>query len=341
MRCFRPPRWNRTHWKKTNWKRAWSKGTPVPWTTCFWSAKSPTATVAMAEATTGSVSSPELTAPPPATPKPSFSFSQTILNPLTTLLLAATLFLVIGGWSTFVIYSLRQAQSVSTDVQQPLSLGVPSQLVLDEGVQKFPWLKDYKLNQPNLVEGNETLLITSTAHATRDQALEEARHSLSQHILQRMGKRFAVGGTLSREDLISYFPTHEGTLEKSITVGKFTEPMYRVYLLATIPEVSLTRLHGSLQDALLMRRAHLLLASILMTAGSIFALVIAFRVDLATQGRRRWIGNLAACTLLLLLTGSAAIGAKYMASSETTYHSLSPASVSKIEFEDFEASVPR
>lgn len=50
-------------------------------------------------------------------------------------------------------------------------------------------------------------------------------------------------GTFARAVLVTYFPAHEGTLEKTITVGEFQSPMYCAYLLTTISPGLLARLH--------------------------------------------------------------------------------------------------
>lgn len=309
MRCFKPPRWDHARWK-----RAWSKCSHVPWAKHIWTAKfssNPSVSAPVAETAAASEPFTSVT----DSPKRSFSLSSALLNPLTNLLLVLSICAVLGGWGSVIFYTLRNQSTIAALLQQPLTQGIPSQVLLEEGIEKFPWLKDYKLDQPNVVEGNETLLVTSTARATQGEALEEARQALSLHILQRCHRRYASTGSLSlaREDLISYFPTHEGTLEKSITVGKFTEPMYRVYLLATIPQASLERLDATQRLTLHARNAHLLLGSILIFAVCLVALVIAFRVDLATQGRRRWFGNLVA-SAFLLAAGTAAIATRFLMS---------------------------
>jgi len=308
MRCFRPPRWDHARWK-----RAWSRCSNVPWAKCFWNVKfssDPSKPLAPAADATAA---PEPFTPVTDPPRRSFSFSTSLLNPLTNLLLTVSLCAVIGGWGGVIFYTLRTQSAIAALLQQPITQGIPSQIVLDEGIGKFPWLKDYKLDQPNVVNGNETLLITSTVRATHDEALEEARQALSLHILQRHHQRYVDSGTLSlaRQDLISYFPSHEGTLEKPITVGKFTEPMYRVYLLATIPDSSLERVDAIQHTSIRSRNADLFLGSILIFALALIALVIAFRVDLATQGRRRWIGNLVA-SAFLLAAGTATIATRLL-----------------------------
>lgn len=307
MRCFRPPRWNHACWE-----RAWNRCSQGSWAKRIWNVKS-SPRQGSDVAGDKPVSSLDAVAVSEIPAERRFSFSVAFLTPLTNFLLAVSLCLVMGAWGGMVVHSLRSDWLISARLQESIPMGIPSQVVLDEGVKAFPWLSGYQLGGKNMVAGNETLLITSTSHATQEAALEEARQALSLHILKRHQQRYGRFGVLNlpREDLITYFPTHEGTLETSITVGKFTEPMYRVYLLATIPQSSLERLDATLRNTLRSRNGDLFLGSVLIIALSLISLVIAFRVDLATQGRRRWVGNLCA-SVFLLATGSATIAARFL-----------------------------
>lgn len=294
MRCDRSTLGNHA----ATWKKVWSSCANAPWAKHLRHAAT--------SATPGSAEPPANSDSPPVTVPPQRSswVATALLNPFTNLLLALSICLVIGGWA-FVIqshisYVLKISQRAAPDE------GLPSPVILEEGLPQFSWLANYKLGEKNLLNGNEVLLVVGSMQPSTTEALEAARHSLSSQILHRHHQRYGNHGidSIPQEDLVTWFPTHEGTLEKSITAGQFTVPMYRTYLLATIPENGLSKLDASQKLAAGARNANLLLGSILLATLIILSLVITFRIDLATQGRRRWLGNLIA-TAFLLVAGAA------------------------------------
>lgn len=294
MRCDRSTLGNHA----ATWKKVWSSCANAPWAKHMRHAAT--------SATPGSAEPPANPDSPPVAVPPQRSswVSTALLNPLTNLLLALSICLVIGGWA-FVIqshisYVLMISQRAAPDE------GLPSPVILEEGLPQFSWLANYKLGEKNLLNGNEVLLVVSPMQPTRAEALENARRNLSTQILKRHHERYGNHGvgSIPQEDLVTWFPMHEGTLEKPITAGQFSVPMYRTYLLATIPDSGLERLDASQKLAAGARNANLLLGSILLAALIILSLVITFRIDLATHGRRRWLGNLIA-TAFLLVAGAA------------------------------------
>lgn len=305
MRCDRSTLGNHA----ATWKKVWSSCANAPWAKhmrhAATSATPPTPGTAEPPANPDS--------PPVAVPPQRSSWVSTaLLNPLTNLLLALSICLVIGGWA-FVIqshisYVLKISQRAAPDV------GLPSPVILEEGLPQFSWLANYKLGERNVVNGNEVLLVVGSMQPSTTEALESARNDLSLQILARHHQRYGNHGvgSIPQEDLVTWFPMHEGTLEKPITAGQFTVPMYRTYLLATIPENGLSKLDASQKLAAGARNANLLLGSILLATLIILSLVITFRIDLATQGRRRWLGNLIATAFLLLLTGSLFFAARHL-----------------------------
>lgn len=294
MRSFRPPHWNHSHWKKAwgNCKASWNK-----WRMSR--AGSPNSKSDSSGSPSEKVYSPLTT-----------HWTTAFLNRATTLGLMLVLCVLMSAWGGALIYQVRQRSNIPATFQHPMPHGIPSPLILEEGQKELAWLTNYSLDSPNVVNGNELLLVTSSFRASREEALTEGREFLASQILQKHHQQLGNRGVfhIPTSDLITYYPTHEGFLEKTITAGQFTSPMYRAYLLATISPAALERLSSRQQELLHFENARLLLWTISLIILTLISLVIVFRIDLATQGRRRWVGNLVAC-LILLIAGGGTIAA--------------------------------